>query len=324
MLKKTFCLFLKAIVSVTAFSLIFFLIQPFFIPKFIVYNTESTVFVNSFRELPANCVDVLFLGSSQMYSTVDSELLFSEYDIRSWNFGAAAQPVSITPYYLNEALKTQSPKLVAVEVGHIFAENSKITQGELAWNYASMPPSKEKMESLERVLGDKTKACIHAFFPLLVYHDRWRVLNEHSDTDNRYDIDYVLHPDKYNGLYPRGFPRSKAVNKQEYNFKNSDTALKAIPSESKDAVQTIVRVCLERNIGLLFFRSPSPSWTVGESNSVKAFMDKQGLSFMDLNDLYDDLALDENSDFTDVKHLNVFGSEKVTRYLAGILQSYLG
>ena len=323
MLKRIVRCVLKAAVAIVSFALIFCLIQPFFIPKFISNEAESTVLVNSFRALPENSVDVLFLGSSQMFRTVDSERLYNKYHINAWNYGASGQLMSITPYYLYEALKTQSPKLIVVEVGCIFYKNSDLTQKEIAWNYAPTRLTKEKIASLKEVLGSTPKAYMQAFFPLLVYHDRWRTLNDPVNGGSQYDLEYVFHPERYNGLYPRGFVGLDIVNQQELNYDKSDDAIREIPEESRTAVGAIAKECRERNIRLLFFKSPAPVWTRGECETVSRFMAEMELDYIDLNECYEEMAVNGATDFSDSKHLNADGARKVTDYLAKLLPAYM-
>ena len=323
MLKKIIRNALKALAAVVCFGLIFCCLQPFFIPKFIDYNAETTVLVGNFRQLEENSLDVLFLGSSQLFRSVDTQRLYDAYGISAYNYGASGQSMSITPYYFKEALKTQSPKLVAVEVGCIFNKNSELTEREIAWNYAPTPLTKEKLASLEQVFGSKSKACLHAFFPLLVYHDRWRTLGEPDDGENGHDIEYVFHPEHFSSLYPRGFVGLDIVNRLEYDYDRSDSALKEIPEESRNAIESIAKECRERDIRLLFFKTPAPIWTRGESRAVKQFMDAHTLDYIDLNAYAAEMALNENTDFSDEKHLNTSGAEKVTDFVAGMLPQYI-
>lgn len=323
MKKKALRLFIKVFAAIVSFVLIFFVLQLFFIPKFIDHEAVSTAVINDYKHFESNSVDILFFGSSQMFCGINSVLLYEKYNISAYDYGASRQALSITPYYLAESLKTQSPKIVAVEMASVFQKNEELTPRELAWNYAPTPLTKEKVQSLEQTLGSKWKAYQYAFLPLLVYHDRWRVLGQQSDFDCRYDFEYVFHPDKYLGLHPRGYISDDSIREQSYDFKNSDTELKEIPDESKRAVDSIAEICREKNIKLLFFKVPVSLWTRGESASVKQFMGARGLDFIDLNDYAQEIAIDEETDFSDIRHLNKYGAEKVTKYLAEILLSYL-
>lgn len=314
---------LKVVIAIISFILIFYFLQPFFIPKFIKRNGESTALVNSYYHQSRDSIDVLFMGSSQMFRSVDSVRLNNEYHISACNFGTSGQTMSITPYYFDEALKTQSPKLIVVEVGCIFIKNSELTEKEIAWSYANTPLSGEKIASLEQILGSKIKAYEYACFPLLIYHDRWRTLGKNGKVDCQYDIDYVFHPEKYKNIFPYGFVYYDVIGTVNYNFNSTDTSLKNLPEESKAAIEYLSRKCREKNIKLLFFKSPAPFWTRGECESVKKYMREYSLDYFDLNEYSDEISIDENTDFSDEKHLNTSGAIKVTDFLAQKLPLYI-
>lgn len=325
MVKKRLRYLFKVLIAIISFIMIFALLQPFFIPKFINNKTgETTVLVNGFSQLDKNSIDVLFLGSSQMFRTVDSARLNDTYHISACNYGASGQSMSITQYYFDEALKSQSPKLIVVEVGCIFVKNSELTADKISWNYAPTPLSTEKIESLEQILESKTKAYEHAFLPLLVYHDRWRVLGEKYSEKTKYDIDYVFNPERYNSLYPYGFVYCDYTETTNYDYNNTDTTLQEIPEESKDTVIYLKEECAKRNIKLLFFKSPASIWKRGYCESVKKYLNSQNLDYIDLNESYNKILLNNNTDFSDKTHLNSSGAKKVTDYLAKeILPAYI-
>ena len=52
-----------------------------------------------------NQYDVLLLGSSHMNGMIDPQVLLNAYGITSFNYGTGGQPVDVTYYLLNEALK---------------------------------------------------------------------------------------------------------------------------------------------------------------------------------------------------------------------------
>lgn len=323
MLKNRFRYIVKGLIAIVIFGLVFCFIQPFFIPKFIKNNAETTVLVNSYSQLEKNSIDILFLGSSQMFRTVDSARLNDIYHLNACNYGASGQSMSITPYYFDEALKSQSPKLIMVEVGCIFEKNSDLSSTEIAWNYAPTPITDEKLESLENILGSDLLAYEHTFLPLFIYHDRWRIMGEQDKEETKFDIDYVFNPDKYNNLYPYGFVDSEKVEKVNYEFNNTNTSLQEIPEESKAAIKYLSEECSKRKIKLLFFKSPAPFWTKGECESVKKHLGEQKFDYIDLNEHYVEISLNDSTDFSDEQHLNTFGAKKTTDYLAKVIPSYL-
>ena len=64
---------------------------------------------------PADSVDVLAIGTSQTYGGINTNILWEEYGIASYNLTTAEQAYWVGYYYLLEALKTQSPSLVLLD-----------------------------------------------------------------------------------------------------------------------------------------------------------------------------------------------------------------
>ena len=65
--------------------------------------------------LPKNTVDVLVTGSSHAHVHINPAILFEENGISAYILSSSNQPIWNSYYYIVEALKTQSPKLVIVE-----------------------------------------------------------------------------------------------------------------------------------------------------------------------------------------------------------------
>lgn len=321
MLKNRFVKWsLKIVSALISFCLIFVAIQPFFVPK---YLEESTVIVKGYSFLEKNSIDVLFLGASQTFYAVDAGRLTNEYNISSYDFAATSQPITITPYYLCEALKTQNPKLAMIEVCSIFYANQDFKQNTFSWNYSPTSPSLLKFQSVYNVLdGDLIKAFEYTYAPLLLYHDRWSSINDKRH-GGEHDIDFVFHPEKYIDSSSRGFIAHDRIEKGDIAFEKSDSSIKNVPAENVEAIKMIKEICSKNNIKLVFFKVPASNWTLGESMSVKKFMNENELTFVDLNNSLNKIGINGETDFFDEKHLNNSGAEKTTDYLAKIIHQYI-
>ena len=321
MLKNRFIKWsLKTVSALISFCLIFVTIQPFFVPK---YLGESTVIVKGYSFLKKNSIDVLFLGASQTFYAIDAGRLTNKYNISTYDFASTSQPMTITAYYLSEALKTQKPKLVMVDVCHIFDSNRSFKPQALSWNYSPTPPSFMKFQSVYSVLdGDIVKSFEYSYAPLLLYHDRWSSINDKRH-GGEHDIDFVFHPEKYIDSSSRGYIAHDRIERREIMFYKNDDSRKKVPTENANAIKTIKEICLKNKIELVFFKAPASNWTRGESISVKQFMNKNEYSFVDLNDNLKEIGINKATDFFDEKHLNNSGAEKTTDYLAKIIPRYL-
>ena len=318
-MKKSIQIFLKGISAIVSFFLIFYILQPFFVPKYI---GESTTIVKGFSFLEEGSIEVLFLGSSQMFCTIDAGKLTDKYGISSYDFGASSQTLPMTKFYYYEALKTQHPKLIMLEVCQIFSENTKVEDNSLSWNYDPIQPSFQKFSSLIQLCNnDLEKSFIYSFTPLFLYHDRWSSIGS-KKYDGQYDIDYVIKPEEYIEPSNRGFLARDNVEPQIIEF-NKNVSVRIIPQESKKAILDIVDDCRKQGIKLVLFKSPVASWTKGDSVSVKTFSDENQIPFLDLNERCKEIGINENLDFYNDAHLNVYGAEKTTDYIAKIINDYL-
>ena len=63
-----------------------------------------------------NLIDVIFLGSSHCYCSIYPDVLWGKYGFSAFNMTTSGQDKNSTYYLLKEALKTQSPKVVCVEL----------------------------------------------------------------------------------------------------------------------------------------------------------------------------------------------------------------
>ena len=81
---------------------------------------DSIFKVDSFYDLEDNTVDVLVLGSSHAYQGINTAVLWRNFGIASFNLCGAAQPIWNTYYYLEEALKTQTPKAIILDNYYLY------------------------------------------------------------------------------------------------------------------------------------------------------------------------------------------------------------
>ena len=76
----------------------------------VTFDYDTTRKVKGFYAEEENSLDFVFVGSSQMFTTVVPAVLWQEYGITSYDFGANEQPMYLSYYYIKEALKYQDPK----------------------------------------------------------------------------------------------------------------------------------------------------------------------------------------------------------------------
>ena len=299
-LVKGICLFITI-------SVVFCCLQELFLPK---YPRESTAIVKGFGQLDKDSVDVLFMGASQMFSSIDAKRLTEEFGISSYDYGASRQMISTTEYYLDEALKTQHPKLVMIESCEILHELSDDIRDEvIAYSYPPMPLSNEKFNYLLRDSDhDMLKTLEICYLPLLAYHNKWKSFEIK-------DLSETVFFDDYADYSLRGFNPREGCNPQKMAFYEESSVESKMPEQNAKVILSIAEKCKSKGIKLVFFKSPSANWTKSDSACTKAFMSEHNIEFLDLHDHLKEIDINQETDFIDLYHLNQGGAEKCTKFV---------
>lgn len=298
----------KVIAFLLCFCVVFGVLQEIFTP---IYPNDSTMIVEGFKELEDDSLDVLCIGSSQMFCGFSPNTLRQETGLEGYVFGGSLQRVGATAFYLEMALKTQSPKIVLMDVCKLFADNGAEDEASLSWNFDPLPLSWGKLKFLYRLFdGDLSKTLSHAL-PLWQRHARWSELSE---------LDYTWplekHPSETGGQLAL---EDIMPVKLEYFDSDPDAPTEPIPEENIAAVRRIQELCRERGITLITFKAPSGNWDRAMSREAAAVMASLGIPFINCMDHMDEIGIDQDTDFFNREHLNVTGAEKLTRYLAQFL-----
>ncbi len=113
-------------------------------------SSEGCIQLADFYKLDEEEVDVLCIGSSHVYYGINTCQLYDDYGIASYLLASPGQPVWISYYLLEEALKTQKPRLVIFDIGTLFRKEEDF--GSYSWEtLISMKPSQTKWNAIQAV-----------------------------------------------------------------------------------------------------------------------------------------------------------------------------
>nr|MCR5792964.1 hypothetical protein [Lachnospiraceae bacterium] len=103
---------LKNVIKIVAFLLIFTLLFTVF------YRALSPGYGMSMKQayqLPNDTIDVLVVGSSHAYRSINPQVWYSEHGTSGYVIGTPTQAVWNSYYLAKEVLKTQHPKVIMLE-----------------------------------------------------------------------------------------------------------------------------------------------------------------------------------------------------------------
>lgn len=175
LLVKRIC---KALSFVLIGILIFGVLQQIFVPKRFPYDKNNDAGkLRYFLGEEEDSMDVLVLGTSHSSRGILPMEMYESYGIKSYNLSTSLQPVEVSYYTLQEAIKTQKPSVVVWDVSGLYIDYADLPHWKMIMDEMKIGKNKELFvkEYLNRY-RDTGETLISLMFPLLEYHTRWKEL----------------------------------------------------------------------------------------------------------------------------------------------------
>lgn len=257
---------------------------------------------------PKDKIDVLFLGSSHVHCNVDTEVLWEEYGMAAYLLTGAEQPLWNNYFLLKEALKTQKPKLVVLDM---FCPSRFYDDYQYNWldqNVDGMKLSKNKWDAVK---ASTDQDRMNYFLGFTKYHSRY---DELTAADFQNFIWNRPRQERWKGFTPL-YAHAELTEPDVSHVTESVE----MTEKSRYYFDKIVELLEREGIPLALISAP---YLLEESdqkvyNSVERIAGEEGLLFWNTNtaEHYRAMGLDFSTDFADHAHLNVSGSKKYTSYL---------
>ena len=253
-----------------------------------------------YRQEPAHSLDLLFFGSSIVYCDVAPAWIWEESGLRSWVMAGPEQTLALTYYYMEEALRTQSPRMAVLEGSSLlFRKYQDYSRANISTMPLGLPRFTAVFRAAER---SEWKGLL---FPLYNYHARWTEA-EWAEAEEH------LHPapDMMAGYTPlaRSIPQEPRINHDR--VPDEETYLSNLSWLKK-----IRDLCKKKNLRLLVYLAPSAARTPHKvTERIGADMQEMGIEFLDLSDIALELGVNDELDWYDPLHFNISGAEKFSRW----------
>ncbi len=282
--------------------------QALLVPKYQRGVVEGSMIAEYYRDEAPH--DVLMVGDCELYENISTVELFREHGISSYIRGSAQQLTWHSYYLLEDALRTETPKVV---VFNVLALKYNAPQSE-AYNRMSIDGMRWNMSKVRAIFASKTEdeRFIEYLFPLLRYHARWSELTA-QDTDYLFRRDKVTH----NGYYMRADTKPQAAFPPPMPLADY-----TLGENAMGYLQKMADLCKEKGIELLLIKAPTeyPHWYEQWDAQVADFAEENGLLYINCVPLQAEIGLDMQEDTYDAGlHLNLQGAEKFARWLGEIL-----
>lgn len=297
----------KSIIRITCFLIILVLVLRYIDAVFAFKDGDGIYNFTKFYELEDDTVDVLVLGSSHAFESVNTGTLWQEHGISSYILGGSIQPIWNSYYNLKEALKTQSPSLIILEAYTLTYNNEYADDIRIIKNTYGMKWSRNKFEAI------KTSAPRERWSEFMLsyvrYHTRYATLSK---------ADFIKN--QGNQLFEnwKGFGCNMATNAFETPNVRYMTDRAPLSEKQEEYYLKTIELAVENQIPLLVIVSPYAGITETEQacyNTVADIAASYDINFINYNLLYDEIGLDFSCDVADTSHMNYKGNQKFTHAL---------
>lgn len=295
-IKKILIMIMILIISIAIFDKLSILL----VRKGNGYGTD----VLNFYKQQKNSLDLIVLGSSHAYTSLNPYLIENETGLKTYDFCTQQQPLWITYYYLKEALKYQHPKYIVLEAHMAIVGNYDYAAEQVNRDAIDkMKLSVNKIDVIKNSVGDKKDRTSY-YLNIIKYHNRYKELNK-VDIKTAF-LGYTVDNKGYIALEETGY-----IFNNESEFTDNESELY---KKNKEYLYKIINLTKKENIDLIIVKTPT-SYNYEEMsrlNHIKRIAEENDILFLDYINNMTDLNLDYNKDFYDVGHLNKNGSIKFT------------
>lgn len=270
--------------------------------------------LKQFYELEDDSVECIFFGSSVTQRAYVTPIAYHEYGVSSYQLATGTLPLILIKYLMKEAMKTQSPKLLVVELKCVNKQADWVGDVHIRRILDNMKFSKNKIDAINAVLSYVPKDSngidstgLSYYLPLVKYHSLWNP----SERPHYYDeIDY------YTGYSPNSDLtfKVKAIDPLPY-----DDHILPLDAPTEAALVDLIDYCdtLE-DTQVLFVIPPYQASAdgMGKMNYAKNIIEARGYEVLNMltEENRERAGLDDRTCYYNREHLNYYGSVRYTDF----------
>jgi len=276
---------------------------------------------SGYLQQPRDTLDVVVFGNSHVFDGIDTTVFWKHDGITGYNMAGPTQPLKITQYYVAEALRTQRPKVVAIEASLLPYDETNYVKAFQEINVGYMPWGANKLRAafLDTPAADRVGVLVD----LWTYHSRWNEL--------RFDTLSPLPRDPGDAFLKGWQPvmQGKEVTATQPATATPPSARTLAAVDANIVIlRTIAQTSRDNNVRLLLFLTPTGppnlySWQLDRARAALA-SDYPEVKILDLSSPGAVPGLDWKTDFRDGGHLTYKGSAKASATMADFLARTYG
>ena len=270
-----------------------------------------------FYDEKEDSLDAVFVGASCVYRYWDCMHAWKSYGIASYDYSVGSMSPAATIFAIKDIQKTQNPQVIVFDVRKILSRFPD-TAGGIWGTIDSQDYNINRLAAVEyycRINGVALKDAWSEIVDIITYHNNHAALASELSwqlRDNRID----------ESLDKEGFYKGFAIAPDHAFVESPQYALTEETMALDEQLETVYIDILEysktNEVPILLVASPFvvTKEDTAQFNRMEEIAQEYDIPFLNTNKYYEEMNLDFSTDFYDVNHVNIYGAEKYTDFLA--------
>lgn len=279
----------------------------------------------AFYEQEKDSIDVLFVGTSHVYSDINPAVLWEQNGIAAYNLATGGAGLWNSYYAVREALKTQSPRLIVLELYGAISQGEYRTNREIMDANWGIKNPLTRWESLQISAPEASRVPFLLQFPY--YHTRYKDIKKEDFEPYTHNYTYgnqefFLYPALEKKAYKGAVTLSHITKYDQMPNLTSVTDTMPISEKSEYYLNEIIRLAESKKIPLLLLVSPymgcSPEHQK-KYNYIEQIARERHINYINYNNCFTELGFNSQTDFAETSHLSYLGMKKYSQFLGNYL-----
>lgn len=273
--------------------------------------------MRDFYSLPKNSLDAVYIGPSSVYRFWIGPEAFHNHGITAYGLSTSAQPISAAKFLMNEADKTQHPKLYIIDLRSVTWTD--YTAGDIRKVTDNMSFSFNRIDAINTMpksVGLESKTFnLEYYLSFIKYHGRW------TDTLTKDDFTGICTTDEFENYMGYAANNNLTTKVNTVSKPHNTSKKQNLSALNKKYLVDLLEYCLQSGKKVLFTISPfsANKLEAEELNEAKSIAAQYGFPILDGISKFNEIGMNCRTDYYSARHTNVYGAQKYTNYLANYL-----
>ena len=299
----------------------------YFGQRFLLRNMDyDQLRVEGFYMEEPDSLDVVFLGSSEVFRDYSAAQAYEEFGFTSYSYATNGNTVTLWKYALRDIIDRQHPKLIVVETnGALYDDDLLYKEVCLRRLVDNMPHSDVRNDMIRDLGGDE---LLSYYLPILKYHDNWEHPGKmYTGAENTLD----LHMRGYS-LFKGSSTNTSKMQPTAYLDVRGDRTVQPLGGKAEALLKDFLEYCRQEKLdNVVFVRFPHLVTQSEESysrfargNAAEQIIKEYGFDYINLDLYLDEMGVIPEDDFFNSEHMNVYGMKKMTSWYGRYLMDHYG